>query len=239
MLYNSARIRFLYFNRTGQGGLSEIDLLRAFLACSGFNDLDKSSWLGKIILGSYVSRRLPEGKLMLTEIPESHLDIDIESHDDTRNINPRGIHIYGDTPVSAFAMRLYRLINESDLTLLSSSQNTPECGVYGNLFAYWSDMEQLRTSILTCCDYHVERSKSRQGTDYVIPEFELAPFRQLPFEILAFRNVRRRMGLETPWPAHPLLDSPFVKNLPEAVPPSDDPLLNNVLAAVRKILPDV
>jgi hypothetical protein len=35
------------------------------------------------------------------------------------------------------------------------------------------------------------------------------------------------------------LDSPFVKNLPDELPPSDDPLLQEVLTAVRKVLPEV
>lgn len=55
---------------------------------------------------------------------------------------------------------------------------------------------------------------------YDIAEFETSPFRQIPFEILAYRNARRRMGLQTPMPAHPLLDSPFVKNLPAELPPA-------------------
>lgn len=96
-----------------------------------------------------------------------------------------------------------------------------------------------KSAILDACDFHVRRMEQDRRVHHHIAEFNSLPFQQIPFEILAYRHIRKRMGLETPFPAHPLLESPFAKNLPEELPPSEDPLLLEVLAAVRKVLPNV
>ena len=73
--------------------------------------------------------------------------------------------------------------------------------------------------------------------EYDMREIKREPYSVLPVEILALRNVRQRLGLDSPWPSHPLLDSPFVKNLPWELPPCQDQILSDVIAAAEKVLP--
>lgn len=141
-----------------------------------------------------------------------------------------------EKPLCGYMLRLW-LVMSGQIKPEEVPAGHPECGIYDGLFRNWNNPAALEKSIIEACDYHVRRSTEDDDSD--IPEFTLRPYNVIPFEILAYRNVRKRMGLETPFPAHPLLDSPFVKNLPEELPPSDDPLLQEVLAAVRKVLPDV
>jgi hypothetical protein len=143
-----------------------------------------------------------------------------------------------EKPLCGYMLRLW-LVMSGQLQPEVVPEGHPSCGVYEGLFTNWDHPEALENSLIEACDYHVRRSSEDGDGDYDVPEFSLRPYNVIPFEILAYRNVRRKMGLKTPWPSHPLLDSPFVKNLPDELPPSDDPLLNEVLAAVRKVLPDV
>ncbi len=143
-----------------------------------------------------------------------------------------------EKPLCGYMLRLW-LVMSGQIKPEEVPHGHPECGVYEGLFANWNQPVALEQSIKEACDYHVCRSTEDGDGGYDVPEFSFRPYNVIPFEILAYRNVRRKMGLDTPWPAHPLLDSPFVKNLPEELPPSDDPLLNEVLTAVRKVLPEV
>jgi hypothetical protein len=143
-----------------------------------------------------------------------------------------------EKPLCGYLLRLW-LVMSGQAGPEEVPQGLPECGVYEGLFRNWNRPEELRESLREACDYHVRRSDEDGDGDYDVPEFSMRPYNVIPFEILAYRNVRKRMGLDTPMPAHPLLETPFVKNLPEELPPSDDPLLLEVLAAVRKVLPDV
>jgi hypothetical protein len=143
-----------------------------------------------------------------------------------------------EKPLCGYMLRLW-LVMSGQITPEEVPAGHPQCGVYEGLFQHWNDPIALERSIIEACDYHVSRSSEDGDGDYDIPEFTLRPYNVIPFEIIAYRNVRKRMGLETSWPAHPLLESPFVKNLPDELPPSDDPLLKEVLEAVRKVLPEV
>lgn len=143
-----------------------------------------------------------------------------------------------DKPLCGYMLRLW-LVMSGQLPPQEIPAGHPACGVYEGLFANWDQPEALASSIIEACDYHVRRSSEDGDGNYDVPEFSMRPYNVIPFEIIAYRNVRRKIGLETPWPSHPLLESPFVKNLPDELPPSDDPLLNDVLAAVRTVLPDV
>jgi hypothetical protein len=143
-----------------------------------------------------------------------------------------------DKPLCGYMLRLW-LVMSGQIASTEIPAGHPHCGVYEGLFRHWNDPVALERSLIDALDYHVRRSSEEGDGDYDIPEFTLRPYNVIPFEILAYRNVRARMGLETPLPSHPLLDSPFVKNLPDELPPSDDPLLQEVLTAVRKVLPEV
>jgi hypothetical protein len=143
-----------------------------------------------------------------------------------------------DKPLCGYMLRLW-LVMSGQLQPGVIPEGHPGCGVYEGLFTNWDHPEALENSLIEACDYHLRRSSEDGDGDYDVPEFSLRPYNVIPFEILAYRNVRRKMGLDTPWPPHLLLDSPFVKNFPDKLPPSDDPLLNEVLVAVRKVLPDV
>lgn len=138
-----------------------------------------------------------------------------------------------EKPLCGYMLRLW-LVMSGQIQPGEAPRGLPDCGVYESLFQNWNDPAALESSLRDACDYHVRRSTEHRHGD--IPEFSERPYNLIPFEILAYGNVRKRLGLETPFPAHPLLDSPFVRNLPEELPPSDDPLLLEVLAAVRKVL---
>jgi hypothetical protein len=143
-----------------------------------------------------------------------------------------------EKPLCGYMLRLW-LVMSGHIAPEMVPDGHPLCGVYEGLFQNWSDPAALESSLRDACDYHVRRSTEDGDGDYDVPEFTQRPYNVIPFEILAYRNVRKRMGLETPWPSHPLLESAFVKNLPDELPPSEDPLLLEVLAAVRKVLPEV
>jgi hypothetical protein len=138
--------------------------------------------------------------------------------------------------VCIWVIMKYGLTSESRVII-----NNFHCGPYQKLITNWDNPSKISCAIETACDYHYKFLSSTNISTEQDHEwgFLNRPYNVIPFEILAYRSVRRKMGLETPWPLHPLLDSPFVKNLPDDLPPSDDPLLNEVLAAVRKVLPDV
>jgi hypothetical protein len=61
-------------------------------------------------------------------------------------------------------------------------------------------------AIEAVCDYHCENMEDKGGDDDWDPEFDLPPFDLIPWEILAIRQVRSRLGLATPEPKHPLLE---------------------------------
>jgi hypothetical protein len=143
-----------------------------------------------------------------------------------------------EKPLCGYMLRLW-LVMGGQIAPEEVPAGHPQCGVYEGLFQHWNEPAALERSIIETLDYHIRRSSEDGDGDYDIPEFTLRPYNVIPFEVIAYRNVRKKMGLETPLPSHPLLDSPFVKNLPEELPPSDDPLLKEVLIAIRKVLPDV
>lgn len=143
-----------------------------------------------------------------------------------------------DKPLCGYMLRLWLVMSGQALPQ-EVPQGLPGCGVYEGLFQHWDDPADLERSLKEALDYHVRRSGEQGEEEYDVPEFSMRPYNVIPFEILAYRNVRRKMGWETPMPAHALLASPFVKNLPDELPPSNDPLLIEVLAAVRKVLPEV
>jgi hypothetical protein len=143
-----------------------------------------------------------------------------------------------EKPLCGYMLRLWLVMTEQ-IDPEATPEGLPGCGVYDGLFTNWNRPDALTESLNEACDYHVRRSTEDGDGDYDVPEFSMRPYNLIPFEILAFRNVRTKMGLENRMPDHPLLQTPFVKNLPQELPPSNDPLLLEALAAVRRVLPDV
>ena len=161
-----------------------------------------------------------------------------KSNESAARWQDNGIDISGwkDTPFCGFVLRLWLVLN-GQIMPDQPTLELPDCGPYNGLFSHWLQPDGLAASIAEACNYHVRRSVEVGEYKYDVTEFHREPYNVLPVEILALRQVRRRMGLDTPFPPHPLLDSPFVSNLPDELPPSDDPHLKDVLAAAGKVLP--
>jgi hypothetical protein len=143
-----------------------------------------------------------------------------------------------DRPYAGFVLRLH-LIMTGQLEPTEVRNDLPKCGAYEGLFTYWYDTEALQQSIIEACDEHYIRTLAASEKKLGIIEFQLRPYSILPVEVLAYRAVRKRMGLETPLPSHPMLDAPFVTNLPEEVPPVKDDLLSKVISAASELYPEI
>lgn len=239
VFYYSNRFAIRSIEETGEGSLIWTHLHGNFILSLGLGRLDQAIWLGGKIHENINEYLLNCPIYKLTEIAESDMEILIEDPGDPRNLNSPGIHSYSESPLCGFCMRIWLILTERRKPKDALPVEWPQCGVYEGLFTNWDKPHKLIFSLVDACDFHMKRMKPDRRIHHDIPEFETTPFRQIPFEILAYRNVRAKMGLETPWPSHPLLDSPFVKNLPEELPPSDDPLLNDVLSSVRNVISDI
>lgn len=143
-----------------------------------------------------------------------------------------------DRTYAGFVLKLY-LIMTCRLKPEDEVSDLPECGVYGDLFTYWNDTDKLRKSIAQVCDEYYIRTNQSMEKKLGIVEFYSRPYSVLPVAILALRSVRHKMGLETPMPLHPMLDSNFVANLPEKLPSPEDCILDKVIAAAGGIIPDI
>lgn len=221
------------------GSIISRDILLIFFLLLGFNRVAEAMWVGDNIYQSIYQHISHPVVYKLQEISEADLDCQLVSDEDSRNINKSGIKAFSQSPICGLAVKLWEILTGKRDPQEVIPEPWPQCQIYEGFFQFWNDRQKLEDAIFEACNYHLRRTKPDRRIHHDIPEFALPPYRQIPLEILAYRNVRKRMGLETPWPAHPLLDSPFVKNLPDELPPSDDPLLKEVLAAVRRILPDV
>jgi hypothetical protein len=116
-------------------------------------------------------------------------------------------------------------------TRLAEKNGFPdEFGPYYGIFAAWGNATKMADAIHSVCNYHVERIM----TD---GEFEQNPHDIFPSEILALYRMREKLGLETPWVNHPLLDTPFTQ-VPEKVTYEPDPLVVQAMDLVTKLLPE-
>lgn len=154
-----------------------------------------------------------------------------------RDHNEPGMRWSNTSPVGGFTLRLYQIFSGRTGPEESYPSDLPASGAYGGLFANWSSPERLKQSIVDACDYHLCRMREDPEVEYDIPEFASQPYRVLPVEILALRAVRERMGLDTSFPSHPLLDSSFVRNLPDELHSCAGGLLQDVIDATEKVLP--
>jgi len=103
-------------------------------------------------------------------------------------------------------------------------------GPYEGIFSSWGDASRLGDAIHAICGFHVEQIRA-DG------EFEHNPHDIFPSEILALYRVREKLGLETPWVKHPLLETPFTQ-VPEKITYEPDPLVVQAMELVEKLLPD-
>ncbi len=103
-------------------------------------------------------------------------------------------------------------------------------GPYAVIYHNWERSADLENAISSACEYHVKQIK----TD---GEFENNPHDIFPSEILALYRVREKLGLETPWVNHPLLDTPFTQ-VPEKITYEPDPLVIQAMDLVTKLLPE-
>jgi hypothetical protein len=75
---------------------------------------------------------------------------------------------------------------------------------YAAVLAGWGSPKELSEALSATCDYHCDNMNDSRNEDWD-PEFAEPPFDLIPWEVLAIREVRTRLGLPTPLPAHPLL----------------------------------
>jgi hypothetical protein len=110
-----------------------------------------------------------------------------------------------------------------------------DLGAYVGIFASWDEPQGLAQAIMGMCDYHVERIET--GDPDERGEFRSNPHDIFPSEILALYRVREKLGLETPWVQHPLLETPFAQ-VPEKITYEPDPLVVQAMDLVTKLLPE-
>ncbi len=237
---NSMRMRILRIEHPkGNGSIHSYEVHRHFTLLLGMGLVEEAIWLGQRIYDSIKRRMKHPVVWKLREISEAELDSPITSDDDPRNLNSESISGYNESPVCGFVLRMWLVLTGRRELAERLPDGVPQCGIYDALFVDWDHAEKLADAISAACDFHILRMKEDRRIPYDIAEFDMSPFRQIPFEILAYRNLRWHFGLETPFPSHPLLDSPFVKSLPEEITPSGDPLLARILEYSRKVLPEL
>lgn len=118
----------------------------------------------------------------------------------------------------------------------------PRDPAWGQLAAHWRepDPEKLLPILLDACDTHVERiALNSREVDSGNFEFG-SPFEAVyPAEILAIKNLRHSLGLETPFIDHPLMKSPYAMlTLPPNTPLEHDELLEQFLKAACRYNPE-
>ncbi len=126
--------------------------------------------------------------------------------------------------VIPFVMKLYEVcFDVSDpIEVEIKRMNHPD--PYKKLFEAWEDETELQVVINTLCDYHIERSVDNNR---LIGEFSCRLLDVIPLEIWALQVVRKRLGLNTLLPDHPLLEDPL-GSVPSKIPLDDDELLSKV-----------
>lgn len=143
---------------------------------------------------------------------------------------------YRKFPLFGLILKLARMIVQNEPAGTNLPLESPlTLGPYEAIFRNWNDTDGLRAALAEALDYH--ESRSHDDGHYDIGEFSQCPAVLLPLEYMAIRAVRKRAGLETPEPDHWLVQTPLFRNLPEALPPVHDDLLDQVLAAVRRDFP--
>ncbi len=194
----------------GIGSIGALETQRHFNLLCGSGLIDEAAWLGLRIYES-IKRRVKHPVVYeLREISEADLDRPLTGDNDPRNLNRESISGYTDSPICGFVLRMWLILTGRREPSDRLPEKAPQCGVYEALFEHWDNPSKLPAAIMDATDFHVRRMQEDRRIPYDIAEFDTSPFRQIPFEILAYRNLRRHLGLETPFPAHPLLDSPFV-----------------------------
>ncbi|WP_295483613.1 hypothetical protein [uncultured Pseudomonas sp.] len=118
----------------------------------------------------------------------------------------------------------------------------PRDPAWGQLVAHWRepDPEKLLPILLDACDTHVERiALTSRELDSGNFEFG-SPFEAVyPAEILAIKNLRLSLGLQTPFIDHPLMKSPYAMlTLPPHTPLEHDELLEQFLKAACRYNPE-
>ncbi|WP_295483608.1 hypothetical protein [uncultured Pseudomonas sp.] len=118
----------------------------------------------------------------------------------------------------------------------------PRDPAWGQLVAHWRepDPEKLLPILLDACDTHVERI-ALNSRELDSGNFEFgSPFEAVyPAEILAIKNLRLSLGLQTPFIDHPLMKSPYAMlTLPPNTPLEHDELLEQFLKAACRYNPE-
>src|SRR5690349_18076492 len=92
-------------------------------------------------------------------------------------------------------------------------ESSAEVNVYQTVVDAWREPAAIEAALLAVCDYHcthMSYTKKRAKNDWEL-EFSVAPFELLPVDVLAIYAVRDRLGLQTPWVDHPLMNLPLAR----------------------------
>jgi len=118
----------------------------------------------------------------------------------------------------------------------------PRDPAWGQLVAHWREPnpEKVLPILLAACDTHVERiALTSKEVDSGNFEFGSTFEAVYPAEILAIINLRRTLGLTTPFINHPLMTTPYAAlTLPPNTRLERDELLDNFLKAACKLNPE-
>jgi hypothetical protein len=135
-----------------------------------------------------------------------------------------------DVPLAPFIVNLFSLSQGSPGSLADVGQSASPLEAYAAVFTHWHDPVPLRDTLQKLCDYHASRASAGSGDD--VPEFEEYPYCVFPAEIAALTAVRAVLGLETPLPGHPLMDSPLATP-PIKVSPTPDATLSRLVERAK------
>lgn len=100
-----------------------------------------------------------------------------------------------------FALALWRIDCNRGLV---GTAGADSLGIYSGIIDSWDSPDLLCRALELACDYHCENMEIRN--DDWEAEFRDPPFDLIPWELLAIRQIRQRLGLSTPFPPHPLLE---------------------------------
>ena len=103
------------------------------------------------------------------------------------------------------------------------------------MFAGWEDPREVALGLADICEYRL----AEMDAPNKIAEFFALFARVFPAEIHAVLSCRRRLGLETPEIAHPLMETPLA-SVPLGRPrfdPSSDVVLCRALDVLQAELP--
>lgn len=163
------------------------------------------------------------GEYFLSEATETDLTFDMYG-ERLPELNSFILWLYCQSEEEDWEERVIKRVPLSDM------------GVFQSVVDAWKDEHALEKALSGILDVHLARLEVKQQ---VYSEFHHMPFSLIPTEYYAIKNVRAKLGLNTPQPKHRLLEEGLFGEMPEKLPKGEDTIFDEAIRRVQELFPDV